>query len=229
MSQRRRRPRASRRASSPPRSRRGTRRPKRSASSSGQPALRREERVVANILHRLFRILEIHVQFRIQPATQRQDDRVHVVLWGADMQLFTRPEVQERLEALKLLLQLMASHQLGGRQIEVEFHIDEDATRAAEAIKTQAEATADEVWRTGQPQALPPMNAADRRVVHIALHRDSRVETRSQGEEPNRRVVIYPRQPWFPPSEETELPRSDAETDKATSDADSDAPETPDA
>ncbi len=197
MSNKRRRARPARRPA-PPRHRRSPRRPKR-ASTPSTPPLRREERAVAGILHRLFRILEVHIQFRIQPPPQRQDDHVHVVLWGADIALFTRPEVQDRFEALQLLVQLMASHQLGGRQIHVVFHVDEEATRAAEAIKAQAEATADEVWRTGEPRALPPMNAADRRVVHMTLHQDPRVETRSQGEEPNRRVVIYPRQPWFPP------------------------------
>ncbi|NPA07294.1 MAG: hypothetical protein GXO54_07850 [Chloroflexi bacterium] len=197
MSSKRRRARPARRSASP-RHRRPTRRSKR-VSTPNNPPLRREERAVASILHRLFRILEVHIQFRIQPPPQRQDDHVHVVLWGADIALFTRPEVQDRFEALQLLVQLMASHQLGGRQIHVVFHVDEEATRAAEAIKAQAEATADEVWRTGEPRALPPMNAADRRVVHMALHQDPRVETRSQGEEPNRRVVISPRQPWFPP------------------------------
>ena len=38
--------------------------------------------------------------------------------------------------------------------------------------------------------ALAPMNAYERRLVHLALVNDEDVTTHSEGEEPNRRVVI---------------------------------------
>ena len=41
--------------------------------------------------------------------------------------------------------------------------------------------------------ALEPMTAAERRIVHLALKDDPAVETRSEGEEPHRRVVVFPR------------------------------------
>ena len=37
---------------------------------------------------------------------------------------------------------------------------------------------------------LSPMNAYERRIVHLALVDDARVATFSEGEEPNRRVVV---------------------------------------
>lgn len=40
--------------------------------------------------------------------------------------------------------------------------------------------------------SLEPMNPNERRIIHTALQQDSRVMTKSVGEEPNRRVVISP-------------------------------------
>ncbi|SET01263.1 RNA-binding cell elongation regulator Jag/EloR [Anaerobranca gottschalkii] len=39
---------------------------------------------------------------------------------------------------------------------------------------------------------LEPMNAMERRIIHSVLNDDPEVETYSEGEEPNRRVVIEP-------------------------------------
>lgn len=41
--------------------------------------------------------------------------------------------------------------------------------------------------------ALEPMNPAERRIIHIALADDPDVETFSEGEEPERKVIISPR------------------------------------
>lgn len=40
---------------------------------------------------------------------------------------------------------------------------------------------------------LEPMNPYERRIIHYALQNDSSVSTASEGEEPNRRVVITPK------------------------------------
>ena len=43
---------------------------------------------------------------------------------------------------------------------------------------------------TGQESALPPMNAEERRIAHIALSDDEAIETQSVGEDPYRKVII---------------------------------------
>lgn len=42
----------------------------------------------------------------------------------------------------------------------------------------------------GRSVNLPPMSAYERRLVHIALREDDRIDTHSEGVEPERRVVI---------------------------------------
>jgi spoIIIJ-associated protein len=49
------------------------------------------------------------------------------------------------------------------------------------------------VRKTGEDMELEPMNAADRRIIHIALKEDAFVMTESVGEGRDRRLVIKAR------------------------------------
>ena len=62
------------------------------------------------------------------------------------------------------------------------------ATLDALALRMAEQATA-----TGQRVELEPMTAVERKIVHEKLKDDPEVETASEGTEPNRYVVIYPR------------------------------------
>ncbi len=60
-------------------------------------------------------------------------------------------------------------------------------------LEDMARNAARKVERTGRSTALRPMDARDRRIIHMTLQRNARVVTQSQGDEPFRRVVISPR------------------------------------
>ncbi len=62
------------------------------------------------------------------------------------------------------------------------------ATLDALALRLAEQAAA-----TGQRVELEPMSAVERKIVHEKLKDDPEVETESEGTEPNRFVVIYPR------------------------------------
>ena len=47
--------------------------------------------------------------------------------------------------------------------------------------------------RSGRRMAMEPMNPYERRIMHSALQGNEQVTTHSEGEEPNRRVVIVPK------------------------------------
>ena len=47
------------------------------------------------------------------------------------------------------------------------------------------------VKKTHRNVTLEPMNPYERRVIHAYLQSDKLVTTKSEGEEPNRRIVIY--------------------------------------
>ena len=58
--------------------------------------------------------------------------------------------------------------------------------------QTPREKIIDEVKASGEEQALEPMSPADRKVVHDTVNEIDGVETRSDGTEPSRYVVIKP-------------------------------------
>lgn len=59
-----------------------------------------------------------------------------------------------------------------------------------ERLAEQVRAEAEKVTTSGEPQALKPMNASERRIVHMTLADMPAVYTESEGEGPNRHVII---------------------------------------
>ena len=93
------------------------------------------------------------------------------------------------LQALEHLLQRALGERFSGRLVL-------DATGYREArearLTERAHAWADEVRRSGRPRELPPMNAYDRRLVHLAMAEEPGVRSFSVGEGSRRRVTIAP-------------------------------------
>lgn len=64
--------------------------------------------------------------------------------------------------------------------------------RRQEALEGQAADAADEAVRLGRPVALAPMTATERRIVHEHLRDRDDVDTHSEGDEPDRHLVVSP-------------------------------------
>ena len=75
----------------------------------------------------------------------------------------------------------------------VTLNTEEYREKREETLKRLARKVASQVKATGRPRALEPMNPYERRVLHSALQNHPDVMTHSEGEEPNRRVVVTPR------------------------------------
>lgn len=77
-------------------------------------------------------------------------------------------------------------------KIEIPFYIDVNNYRKEkeEYLQTLANNTAEKAVRINKEIVLQPMMAYERRIVHLCLKEDERVETESVGEEPNRRLTV---------------------------------------
>jgi spoIIIJ-associated protein len=60
-------------------------------------------------------------------------------------------------------------------------------------LQLMAQVAAERVIDIGSPFTLNPMNARERRIIHLALKNEPRVQTQSEGTGPERKVVISPR------------------------------------
>jgi spoIIIJ-associated protein len=96
------------------------------------------------------------------------------------------------LEALQTLVSAITNKKLGQRY---PVMVDVEGYRARRRVKLEemARQAADRASRQKRNVKLRPMSAYERRVVHVALRNDRRVETGSEGEEPFRQVIVTPK------------------------------------
>jgi spoIIIJ-associated protein len=64
--------------------------------------------------------------------------------------------------------------------------------RREESLVHLAESVAREVIHRRAPVSLEPMSSWERRIIHMALQDNKEITTSSEGEEPLRRIVVYP-------------------------------------
>jgi spoIIIJ-associated protein len=96
------------------------------------------------------------------------------------------------LEALNLVVNNALN--AGVRSNRRYYTVDAEGYRArrAEHLKSLAMATRDRATRENAPQRLEPMLPSERKIVHLALTEFPDVRTESEGEEPERRIVVFP-------------------------------------
>ena len=98
----------------------------------------------------------------------------------------------ENLSALQYLLRLMVSHRLK-HWSDLVVDVEQYRVRRHRALQSLAERVAEQVAKTGRSQALEPMPAYERRLVHIALRNHPHVSTHSVGEGERRKVTVIPK------------------------------------
>ena len=95
------------------------------------------------------------------------------------------------LDALEYVLNLILNKDEKTR-VKVSLDIERYRQKQEERIQVMAKSAADEVKKTGQPHRFESMSSKDRRIVHITLKSDPKIETVSEGEGKFRRVIIKP-------------------------------------
>lgn len=93
------------------------------------------------------------------------------------------------LESLQTLVSLLVSRKLGFRY-PVSVDVEGYKSRRHDKVISMAKSAASRAVSQGRTVNLPPMSAYERRLVHIALREDDRIDTHSEGVDPERRVVI---------------------------------------
>jgi spoIIIJ-associated protein len=115
---------------------------------------------------------------------------VNIVLDGKDV-AFIVGKHGEVLNAMQYLVNIVASRRIE-RGVRATLDGNDYRRRREEALTQLAQRIAEQVQKRGEEAVLDALPAFERRIVHKALGEMSGVTTYSEGEEPNRRVVIAP-------------------------------------
>ena len=146
--------------------------------------LEREGDIAADFLEELLDIADLDGDIDMDV----EGDRAAVSVVGGDLESLVGRD-GEVLDALQELTRLAVYRETGQRS---RLMLDIAGHRAArrEALVLLARRTIDEVKDSGEPARLDPMNPFERKVVHDAVA-EAGLRSESEGEEPNRQVVVY--------------------------------------
>jgi spoIIIJ-associated protein len=118
-----------------------------------------------------------------------EGDRAVVSVVGATLDELVGDE-GEVLEALQELTRL-AVHRQTGVRARLMLDVGGFRVRRRSELAELGRSVADEVARTGEPKKLAPMSPFERKIIHDAVA-VAGLRSESEGEEPHRRVVVFP-------------------------------------
>ncbi|CCY53935.1 r3H domain protein [Coprococcus sp. CAG:782] len=117
------------------------------------------------------------------------EGEMNIDLEGSDMGILIGKRGQT-LDALQYLIRL-AVNKKSESYIKVKLDTENYRARRKETLENLAKNIAFKVKRTKRSFALEPMNPYERRIIHSTLQNDKYVATKSEGEEPYRKVIVY--------------------------------------
>jgi spoIIIJ-associated protein len=154
--------------------------------ASGDDLLVREGDVAGDYLERLLDILDKDGDIDLDV----EGDRASVAIVGGRLTDLIGPD-GATLEALQELTRLAVAQSTGVRS-RLMLDIGEFRAKRRADLTALAGETARRVASSRQPERLSPMNPFERKVVHDVIASVAGVHSESEGEEPNRRVVVLP-------------------------------------
>ncbi|HXN59519.1 MAG TPA: RNA-binding cell elongation regulator Jag/EloR [Acidimicrobiales bacterium] len=119
------------------------------------------------------------------------EDTVEIAATGDDLGILVGPR-GSTLVAVQDLTRAVVQRQCPSRTDRILVDVAGYREKRSAALKRFSTQIAEEVLSSGQEKALEAMSPADRKAVHDAINEMSGVVTRSEGEDPNRYIVIAP-------------------------------------
>ena len=100
----------------------------------------------------------------------------------------------QTLAALQLIVAMMVNR---GQPPENRRRVILDAegyrARRDRTLQAMARSAAQRAKRSGRPVTLSSLNPRERRIIHVTLAEDPSVQTRSEGEDPDRSIIVTAR------------------------------------
>ena len=136
-----------------------------------------------DFLHNVLERMNIQAVIEVK----EDDEKLEITLSGDNMGILIGHR-GETLDALQYLTNLVVNSKPDGKKIVLDT--ENYRQKRIEVLEKLAKRLASKVRSTGRPVTLEPMTPYERRILHATLQGHPYVTTISEGEDPNRRVVI---------------------------------------
>ena len=151
------------------------------------PAKDVDEKPLRDVLNAIFAKLDITADINIE--VNKEERTVNITVAGEDTGELIGKKGQT-LDAVQYILSIIVNKDQDS-YFRVKLDTNNYRERRQKTLENLARNMAAKVKKTHRKVTLEPMNPYERRVIHAYLQSDKLVTTKSEGEEPNRRVVIY--------------------------------------
>ncbi|MDP1715839.1 MAG: RNA-binding cell elongation regulator Jag/EloR [Anaerolineales bacterium] len=148
------------------------------------------EEVVSRLIHHLGMEAQVSAGYDVSSTDDRRSIQVDVR--GDDLSALIGRQA-ETLTAFQHIASLIVGKQTQ-QWVQLTVDVEGYRSRREKQIRQLANRLADQVTRMGRKVTMEPMTANERRMVHIELRGHPAVITESTGEEPYRKVVIFPKE-----------------------------------
>ena len=127
----------------------------------------------------------------LKMTAKADETNIYIELSGEDCGTIIGRRGQT-LDAIQYLTSLVANKE-HGEYIKVVIDAEDYRSRREKTLEQLANKMARKAVRAHRSMKLDPMNPYERKVIHATLQPDPKVTTRSEGQDPYRRVVIEPK------------------------------------
>ena len=140
-------------------------------------------------LEQLFKAMDLEATIDI--SLDKMTRTMNIDVEGPEMGIIIGKRGQT-LDSLQYLISLFVNRKCD-TYLRIKLDTENYRERRRETLENLAKNIAFKVKKSRRSFTLEPMNPYERRIIHSTLQGDKFVATKSEGEEPNRRVVIYPK------------------------------------
>lgn len=151
-----------------------------------------DENFVAEQVRQIIELLGVSATAEVERTEGEEGPAFSVDIASDDSSLLIG-KYGANLDSLQFILAVRLKTLSGDDNFEVYVDIDGFRKQKEEKLKTMAISVAEDVTRSGKPEPLFNLKPSERRVVHMALTDHPSVISESEGEGPDRHLVVKPR------------------------------------
>ncbi len=143
---------------------------------------------VANLTQELLEKLEIGADVSVD-IDETNAYRVHIETEETGLLIRYHGKT---LDSFQILLGILVSKTIGA-WVKTYVNVGDYRQKREETLMLMAQRAAEKALSLGRPVELPHLSAAERRIIHLTLTGDDRVETESKGEGSQRVLYVKPK------------------------------------